>query len=67
MMYTASANETFDKVALDMYGDEKYAHVLISANPELCHKIAFTGGEVLTVPELDETECTAMPPWKRGQ
>ena len=66
MKYTASANETFDKVALDMYGDEKYAHVLIGANPELCHKISFDGGEVLDVPELTEAESTALPPWKRG-
>ncbi len=68
MSYTTSANETFDMVALNVYGDCAYAYKLIAANPMYCHKLRFDGGEVLTVPELtDEDTATAtLPPWKQG-
>ena len=32
--YRCSAGESFDKVAMDLYGDEIYAAELLCANPE---------------------------------
>ena len=70
--YTCSAGETFDIVALQVYGDEKYACELLNANPALCLIPMFTGGEVLQLPEIvipDEPEEDLMParaPWKEG-
>ena len=68
--YRCSAGETFDSVALAVYGDEKYACELLEANPLLCAVPIFTGGEVLElpvveIPETDENELMpASAPWK---
>lgn len=75
--YVCSAGETFDSVALLIYGDEKYAADLLNANPALCRITIFTGGEFLELPVVEMTEDemdddildaeTYMPadaPWK---
>ena len=71
--YRCSEGETFDSVALMIYGDEKYAAELLNANPHLCLIPVFSGGEmlmlpVIEIPEEDEDEHY-MPdtaPWKVG-
>jgi hypothetical protein len=54
--YHASAGETFDVVALMVYGDEKYAAELMCANPELMDRQYFTGGETVKLPVIDLPE-----------
>ncbi len=70
-VYLCSAGETFDSVALVLYGEEAYAADLLNANPELCTKPIFTGGEKLRLPvvEIPEDEASgiyapANAPWK---
>lgn len=69
-IYTCAGGETFDSVALEVYGDEKYAAELLCANPELCEKMIFTGGEILLLPvveipeEAEEEQQSANAPWK---
>lgn len=70
-VYLCSAGETFDSVALTLYGEEAYAAELLNANPSLCRKPVFTGGEVLALPIVEIVENTSgntyMPakaPWK---
>lgn len=76
-VYQCTAGETFDSIALELYGDEKYACELLNANPDLCMIPIFKGGEYLDIPvvevseqedEEDEAdETSAMPaaaPWK---
>lgn len=65
MQYTASARETFDEIALRLYGDESYAYLLLQANPQHCHKIMMEGGEVLEGPDSVPDESASLPPWKR--
>lgn len=66
----ASAGETFDSVAMEVYGDEKYAAELLCANVELCEKMVFTGGEEILLPEIeiaaDEKtgQQISTAPWK---
>lgn len=71
MVYSCSAGETFDSVALTVYGDEVYASELLSANPKLSTMPIFTGGERLDLPVVEvpatggEGEYTlAEAPWK---
>lgn len=71
--YRCSAGETFDSVALTVYGNEKYACELLNANPALCTIPIFTGGEILLLPVVeipeDEGDVEQMPdraPWKEG-
>lgn len=68
--YRCSAGETFDSVALAIYGDEKYAAELLCANPALSTKPVFSGGEMLLLPVV-EVQTTgdispATAPWKEG-
>lgn len=66
--YTASAGESADSIARELYGDEKYAAELLCANPELGGKARMTGGELWRLPVIDlPTEEAAAPekaPWK---
>lgn len=71
-IYKCSAGETFDSVALMLYGAEEKSCELLCANPALCTKMVFTGGEVLTIPTITEDDAELdnedyMPPtapWK---
>lgn len=51
--YHCASGESFDSVAMGIYGDEKYAADLMNANPDECGKFVFFGGEVLQLPALD--------------
>lgn len=68
--YHCAANDSFDGVALEVYGDEKYAADLMNANPEYCGMTVFNGGEVLLIPALDVPEddegamANTIAPWK---
>ena len=50
--YQAVAGDAFDVAALVIWGDEQYAGALMQANPLLCGKAVFTGGERLAIPEI---------------
>lgn len=69
--YKCSAGETFDSVALAVYGNEKYACEILNANPALCRVPVFTGGEILALPVVgvptDAESEDRMPdkaPWR---
>lgn len=67
--YLCRAGESFDSVALALYGDEKYAGRLLEANLGLWEKLRFSGGEKLTVPEIEVTTdrdgaVISTAPWK---
>ena len=68
--YRCAAGESWDSVALKIYGDEKYAADLLAANPALCRLLIFTGGEKVHLPTLEvpTTEAAvytpAAAPWK---
>ena len=68
--YQCVAGETFDSVALAVYGDERHSCDLLCANPGLSLIPVFTGGELLDLPVIDAPEAdgrmTATAPWKRG-
>ncbi len=68
--YHCAAGDSFDGVALEVYGDEKYAADLMNANPKYCGMTVFNGGEVLQIPALDVPEddedamANTIAPWK---
>lgn len=70
-IYSAAANESFDSVALAIYGDEKYARELMLANPELSGQFVFEGSEVLKLPQIEiptsnseAALANTIAPWK---
>lgn len=68
--YLCVAGETWDSVALVVYGNERYAAELLSANPRISFLPVFTGGELLNLPLVDlvpDAGPKYMPetaPWK---
>ena len=70
--YICSAGETFDSIARQVYGDERYAVELLCANPEYAGQTIFFGTETLYLPSIDipvesADEMSAEPiraPWK---
>lgn len=72
LTYSARAGDTFDGIALTLYGHERYTSELLRANPSLCRVMTFAGGEKLTVPviyvpdinEDDENNAPIRAPWK---
>lgn len=70
-LYRCSAGETFDGVALNIYGREKYAADLMNANPGYARRLVFTGDEALSLPVVEATEedqeseyTPGTAPWK---
>lgn len=68
-LYRCSAGETFDQVALNIYGHERYAADLMNANPGYVHLAVFAGSEALSLPvvEIPENRNEYAPtkaPWK---
>lgn len=69
-VYVCSDGETWDSVALTVYGDEKHASEILSVNPALCSTPIFHGGEVLSLPVIavpneDGAEYqSAEAPWR---
>jgi phage tail protein X len=65
--YTTISGDTFDKIAYEHYGDEKMAIHVIEANIKNSDVIVFGSGTVVTIPEVDITPASNLPPWKRGE
>lgn len=66
--YKTQLGDTWDLIALRVYGDEHFMNVLIAANIEHRKTAIFSNGIVLTVPDIDTTSPdfeANLPPWKR--
>lgn len=63
-MYTTRAGEQWDEIALKVYGDEKYADILMQANPQELETYQFPAGVSLETPELEDEQMTELPPWR---
>lgn len=66
--YKTQQGDTWDLIALRVYGDEHFMDTLIKANIEHRKTVIFGNGVLLTIPEIDTTskEYEAnFPPWKR--
>ena len=66
-----AAGETWDSVALKIYGNESYSCEILCANPALSRIPVFTGGEILqlpivNIPEEDDAGMfiSTKAPWK---
>jgi Phage Tail Protein X len=62
-IYSTVQDETWDQVALKLYGAERYANVLIRANPALNNIVFFDAGEILLIPRVAVTSNVAAQPW----
>lgn len=64
--YTTKSGDTWDLIALNVYGSEQKADWLMQNNPELIRIVRFDSGTVLSTPELPAEKSGDLPPWKAG-
>jgi phage tail protein X len=62
--YKTLQGDTWDAIALDFYGDEKYASNIIAANSAYVKTIIFDAGIELKIPIMEDTAASTLPPWR---
>jgi len=62
-VYPTLGDETWDQVALKCYGAERFANVLMRANPAYGDVVFFDSRMVLIVPQLASAAPVAAMPW----
>ena len=65
-IYPTKQGDTWDVIALDLYGTEMFSWWLQQANPEHLDKFFFPSGIMLVIPELPPgATAEPVPPWER--
>ena len=65
--YTTKSGDTWDLIALNVYGSELKADWLMQNNPRYIHIVRFDSGTVLSTPALPAEKSGDLPPWKALQ
>ena len=68
--YTTREGDTFDALALAMYGDERLAHRIIQFNPDTADVVVFGPTVELNLAVGSKFLCVTpdtLPPWRRGE
>ena len=64
--YATREGDTFDALALEMYGDETLAHYIIDFNPDYADVLIFDANVALRLPIVEDVETPdTLPPWRR--
>ncbi len=64
--YITREGDTFDALALEMYGEETLAHYIIDFNPNYADVLIFEAGASLRLPIVENAETReTLPPWRR--
>lgn len=64
--YKTKQNDTFDKIAYELYGREDIASYIIEANPTQADTVVFNEGVYLYLPIIEQVETSTLPSWKGG-
>ncbi len=62
--YTTSQGDTWDLMAYDLYGAEKYMRYLIEANWPLLDVLVFSSGTQIVVPDIPGDAAEDVPFWR---
>lgn len=65
-VYMTKQGDTWDLMAYDLYGSEKYMRYLLEANWPLLDTLVFSSGTRVLVPELPEETDEDRPFWRTG-
>lgn len=64
--YYTREGDTFDALALSMYGEERLANQIIQYNPDHADVVVFGPNIELRLPIMESVETPAtLPPWRR--
>ena len=61
--YTTISGDTWDLIAYQQMGDEKYMKDLVLANFPLSEVLRFDSGTVLTIPDIEVASTEDLPFW----
>lgn len=65
MLYETMSGDTWDMIALMVYGDEKYADFLMKNNPFLIGTVIFNAGTYVYTPDLPVSDSdTGLQNWR---
>lgn len=63
--YITKQGDTFDSIALEFYGEEKYSVFIMQLNPNYIGTLIFDYGIKLVIPEINIKNDSTLPPWKK--
>ena len=64
--YMTRQGDTFDALALEMYGEDSLAHYIIEFNPDHADVLIFEANVPLRLPIVENVETPdTLPPWRR--
>ena len=64
MEYQTKAGDTWDSIAYEQLGSEKYMGLLMEANPELIAYVVFDSGVSIQIPEVPKEDVAESALWK---
>lgn len=64
-VYKTIQGDTWDGIAVKVYGDEKYMNELLEANQAYREIIIFPANVSLFLPNIQTQTTTILPPWKK--
>ena len=65
--YITREGDTFDALALEMYGEETLSHYIIEFNPDYADVLIFEANVALRLPIIEDAELPeTLPPWRRN-
>ena len=64
-VYKTIQGDTWDGIAVKVYGDEKYMNELLEANQAYREIIIFPANVSLSLPDIQTQTTTIRPPWKK--
>ena len=62
--YTTKQGDTWDNIALQVYGEERHADFLMQSNYAFLDILVFSAGTVLNTPALPEERDGDLPTWR---
>ena len=66
IVYKTIQGDTWDGIAVKVYGDEKYLNNLLEKNQKYKDIIIFSSGVSLELPKIEAEATTILPPWKKA-
>lgn len=65
--YLTRQGQTWDEIALEVYGKETYAGYLMQCNYDLLDTLIFSAGELVYTPDIVEVDEDGAPPWVQDE
>ncbi len=64
-IYHTISGDTWDQIAMKVYGKERYMRELMEENPQHIATVFFQGHVPITCPDIPLPMDETLPPWKR--